>query len=134
MRLGTIKNELGKWQYQVICDSHSPHRLGFNPYVAIWVVKFNKLLVASSPVTKNDYDGFIFSLRTPIFAGTMHTRTFRILDWLKWDTQGVPSWIPIRILMQDYWRGRHAQQPRVWLVSLLTHRFFITYPTKIKFI
>jgi hypothetical protein len=127
MRLGTIKNELGIWQYQIICDSHSPHRLGFNPYVAIWVVKFKKLLAEGAAVTKNDYDGFIFSLRTPIFAGTMHIRTFRILDWLKWDTQPIPRWIPKWALMK---KGN----PRTWLVSLLTHRFVITYPTKIKFI
>ncbi len=144
MTLGTLKNEPGRWQFQIVCNSHSPHRLGWNPYFAFWIVKFKKYLGGGGEVKKSDYKGFIFSLRAPIFAGNIAIKRFRLLDWLKWDVKPLPKWIPKWFFVKtvryekkndDFEvETRQRQEPRKWLVAILIHQFFIKYPTSIKFI
>lgn len=127
MTLGTLKYETGIWQARFILSSQSPHRLGFHPFLSLWVIKLKKLPTPGDALAKKDYDGFIFNLRLPVFAGTMYQKQFRILDWLKWDTQGVPEWIP-------RWWIMKGREPRKWLVALIAHRFVIRYPITLKFI
>lgn len=142
MTLGTIKNELGKWQFQFVCNSHSPHRFGLNPYMAFWIVKLKNYINPGVPIEKKDYDGMIFALRAPVFVGEVVPRQYSLNDWLQWDKNPVPTWIPKWVLMEKYsYPDREdpdeihkSTRPRQWLINLIAYKFTIYWPVILKFI
>lgn len=110
-----------------ILSARSPHRLGFHPFLSLWIVKLKNLPVPGSMIDKKDYDGIIFNLRFPIFAGTMYQKSFTVAQLIGWDRKPMPKWIPEWALMKE-------GVPRPGLIKFLTDIHAIRYPVSIKFI